>query len=51
MADAQSYLHALKLSPGHPLASQGLKKFYIKHEKWEALGNLLEQSVQAAYDE
>lgn len=49
-AHCQSYLHALKLSPGHPLASQGLKKLYVKHERWESLGKMLQQSVQAAYD-
>ncbi|BEI86438.1 hypothetical protein CcaverHIS002_0607250 [Cutaneotrichosporon cavernicola] len=46
----KSYHAALRLAPGHHLALPGLKKLYIKNQRWDDLGRLLELQVQAAYD-
>ncbi|WOO77688.1 Superkiller protein 3 [Vanrija pseudolonga] len=46
----KSYIQALKLQPGHPLATPGLKKLYTSQQKWEDLARLLETAVQTAYD-
>mgnify|MGYP002718779682 CR=1 FL=1 len=46
----QSYLHAFKLDPTHPLAEQALRKLYERGNHWDKLGDLLERIVQAAFD-
>jgi superkiller protein 3 len=46
----KSYHAALRLAPGHAFALPGLKKLYVKNQRWDDLGRLLELQVQAAYD-